>query len=178
DQPNDGLDRYLISQGILGLTFFIIRIARGATLYLTNCSRTPLKMNMIQKEFRNIHVLRNLPHYKMPVTALVSILHRLSGIVLFLSLPGMIWLFEKSLMSEVSYQKLQFSLINGWLPLWLMKLMLIALIWCFLHHLLAGVRYLLMDIHWLLQKQTAKLASRMVLILGLVLTASLAWLIW
>ena len=93
-------------------------------------------------EFRNIHVTQIL-HYKLPPPGMVSILHRMSGAVLFLALPLILWLFDLSLMSELSFERLVEIGSH-----WLVKLVLLGLIWAFVHHLVAGLRYLCSTCTW------------------------------
>jgi succinate dehydrogenase / fumarate reductase cytochrome b subunit len=85
--------------------------------------------------------------YRLPLAGLVSILHRVSGLVMFILLPFIIWMFDTSVTSEVSYA--QFTSVfhsgAGFLPGWFFKLVALALIWAFLHHLIAGLRHLWMD---------------------------------
>jgi succinate dehydrogenase / fumarate reductase, cytochrome b subunit len=88
-----------------------------------------------------------LTNYRYPLAAIVSILHRISGIVLFVLLPLVIWMFDKSVSSEVSYMEFTsaFTAGIGFLPGWLIKLVALALIWAYLHHFVAGLRHLWMD---------------------------------
>jgi succinate dehydrogenase / fumarate reductase, cytochrome b subunit len=85
--------------------------------------------------------------YKYPLAAIVSILHRASGGLMFILMPFIIWMFDTSLTSEISYA--QFSAVfkggAGFLPGWFFKLVALALIWAYLHHFIAGVRHLWMD---------------------------------
>ena len=115
----------------------------------------------------------NLFTIRLPINAVVSILHRASGMALFLVLPALLWALNALVQSEQSY--VQLSLI---LQHWLVKLFLIALSWAFFHHFYAGLRHLAMDVHWMPSLQKARLSSRMVLVL-VVLTVVLfaAW-IW
>jgi succinate dehydrogenase / fumarate reductase cytochrome b subunit len=115
----------------------------------------------------------NLFTIRLPINAVVSILHRASGMALFLVLPALLWALNALVQSEQSY--VQLSLI---LQHWLVKLFLIALSWAFFHHFYAGLRHLAMDVHWMTSLQKARLSSRMVLVL-VVLTVVLfaAW-IW
>lgn len=98
-------------------------------------------------EFRNIHALQDLPSYRLPAAAWVSILHRVSGALMFLLLPFIVWLFDKSISSEISFAKFKsaVSVGIGVYPGWFIKLTLLALIWAYLHHLFAGLRHLFMD---------------------------------
>ena len=85
----------------------------------------------------------NLLTIKLPINALVSIMHRASGIGLFLLLPLMLLALQQSLASEESYLVLKQLLAH-----WAVKLLLIASSWAFFHHFYAGIRHLLQDVHW------------------------------
>ncbi len=100
-------------------------------------------------EFRNINAFKDLPGYRLPVAGVVSILHRISGAVLFLLLPFIIWMFDVSVSSEISFARLKnaFNIGVGVAPGWLMKLIALLLIWAYLHHLIAGLRHLWMDVN-------------------------------
>jgi succinate dehydrogenase / fumarate reductase cytochrome b subunit len=86
--------------------------------------------------------------YRLPLAGLVSILHRASGGLLFVLLPFIVWMFDASVTSEASYERLTgvFEAGIGILPAVLVKLVALALIWAYLHHLIAGVRHLWMDV--------------------------------
>ena len=92
-------------------------------------------MNNHQPRFLNLWQIR------LPVTGVVSILHRVSGVALFLSLPFVIYLLELSLRSSEGYG-LAVAIISSWPA----KLLGILLLWLFSHHLFAGVRILFIDI--------------------------------
>ena len=85
--------------------------------------------------------------YRLPLAALVSILHRASGIVMFVLMPFIIWMFDASLTSEITYS--QFTAVFnggvGFVPGVVFKLIALALIWAYLHHFIAGLRHLWMD---------------------------------
>ncbi|HJV63904.1 MAG TPA: succinate dehydrogenase, cytochrome b556 subunit [Albitalea sp.] len=85
--------------------------------------------------------------YRLPLAGVVSILHRLSGMVMFFLLPFVVWLFDASLTSEISYARFTSVFIAGvgFVPGWFFKLVALALIWAYLHHFIAGVRHLWMD---------------------------------
>ena len=84
----------------------------------------------------------------MPAAAWVSILHRASGAIMFVLLPFIIWLFDKSVSSEISFGQFTSAFTAGLGPFagWFVKLVVLALIWAYLHHLLAGVRHLYLDV--------------------------------
>jgi succinate dehydrogenase / fumarate reductase cytochrome b subunit len=107
--------------------------------------------NTVKKrpEFRNINAFTDLPTYRLPVAGIVSILHRISGFIMFLLMPFIIWMFDTSVSSEISFSKFKSAFNIGLLgiPGALWKLVALALIWAFLHHLIAGLRHLWMDTH-------------------------------
>jgi succinate dehydrogenase / fumarate reductase, cytochrome b subunit len=96
--------------------------------------------------YRNIHVTQ-LFGYRLPPAGIVSILHRISGALMFLLLPFVIWLFDTSVSSEISFDVFAsaFAVGLGVLPGWFLKLVVLALIWAYLHHFIAGLRHLWMD---------------------------------
>ena len=96
--------------------------------------------------FRNIHITQ-IVSYRLPPAGIVSILHRVSGALLFLLLPFIIWLFDTSVTSEISYDRFTsaFNAGFGFIPGWFVKLVVLALIWSYVHHFIAGVRHLWMD---------------------------------
>jgi len=85
--------------------------------------------------------------YKYPLAAIVSILHRGSGMLMFFLLPFIVWLFDVSLTSEITYAQFTSVFIAGvgFVPGWFFKLVALALIWSYLHHFIAGLRHLWMD---------------------------------
>lgn len=119
-------------------------------------------------EFRNIHITQILG-YRLPMAGIVSILHRVSGVLLFLALPLLLWMFELSLTSELSYERLR-----GFAGSILVKLVLVALAWAFLHHLVAGIRFLVLDLHVGVDKQASASSARAVLGVSLLLAAAVA----
>jgi succinate dehydrogenase / fumarate reductase cytochrome b subunit len=110
---------------------------------------------------------------RLPVPALVSILHRISGAVLFLFLPFLLYLLHGSLASPESYAGYQAVLEQP-----LVKLVVIGLLWAWLHHFLAGLRYLALDLHWAIDLPAARATSWTVLAVSLALTVILGALIW
>lgn len=115
----------------------------------------------------------NLVQIKLPIAGFASILHRVSGIGLFLMLPLLIWLLELSLRSAESYQALQAVIAHP-----LVKLILIGLLWAFLHHFFMGIRILLIDVHVGVDKAKASATAKAVLAVSLVLTLILGAKLW
>jgi succinate dehydrogenase / fumarate reductase cytochrome b subunit len=120
--------------------------------------------NAKRPEIRNIHVSQILA-YRLPPAGLVSIMHRVSGALLFVLLPVLLWLFDLSLTSELSFARLA-ALVSPW---WV-KVLLLAPVWAFLHHLIAGVRYLLLDLHVGVEKAVATKSALWVYFISLPLT--------
>lgn len=124
--------------------------------------------------FRNIHITQILS-YRLPPAGIVSILHRVSGGVLFLLMPFIIWMFDTSVSDEISFDRFTsvFSAGAGFLPGWFIKLVALALIWGYLHHFIAGVRHLWMDATHSVSKQQGKSSAIVTLVLSIVLTIAL-----
>jgi succinate dehydrogenase / fumarate reductase cytochrome b subunit len=110
---------------------------------------------------------------RLPVPGIISIMHRVSGAVLFLLIPLLLWLFQGSLQSQDSF--MQFSAVVSH-PL--MKLVLLGLLWGYLHHLLAGLRHLFLDLHVGIELEAARLSSMVVLVGGIVLTLAAGVALW
>ncbi len=128
-------------------------------------------------EFRNINALSDLPTYRLPLAAWVSILHRVSGAILFLLMPFIIWMFDTSVSSEISFSKFKAAFNVGMLgiPGVLWKLMALAIIWAYLHHCIAGLRHLWMDTHHdATSKEFGKASALVTLALGTAITVVLA----
>ncbi|MBL8319436.1 MAG: succinate dehydrogenase, cytochrome b556 subunit [Burkholderiaceae bacterium] len=124
--------------------------------------------------YRNIHVSQ-IVAYRLPPAGIVSILHRISGALMFLLLPFVVWLLDVSLTSEISYERFTNAFVAGigWLPGWFVKLVVLALIWAYLHHAIAGLRHLWMDTTHSVSKQQGDLSAKATLVLSLVLTVLL-----
>lgn len=120
-------------------------------------------------QHRNIHLFQILS-YRLPPAGIVSILHRVSGALLFLvGIPFSLYLLQQSITSEISFES--YRSVVASLP---GKLVLLALIWAFVHHALAGIRYLLLDRHVGIQKETSRTTAVAVLVASVVLTLAIA----
>jgi succinate dehydrogenase / fumarate reductase, cytochrome b subunit len=115
----------------------------------------------------------NLFTIRLPINALVSILHRATGCVLFLILPVILLLLQFSLNSAEHYETVIAILHSP-----LIKIMLLGLAWAFFHHFFAGIRHLAMDVHWMTTLMKARYTSKVVLVLGALATLVLAVKIW
>lgn len=124
-------------------------------------------------EFRNINAITDLPSYRLPAAGIVSILHRISGVIMFLLLPFILWMFDMSVSSEISFAGFTaaFSAGLGFLPGWFIKLVALALIWAYLHHFCAGIRHLRMDMnHDSVTKESGKSSAVVTLTISIALT--------
>ena len=124
-------------------------------------------------EFRNINALSDLPTYRLPAAGIVSILHRVSGVLMFLLMPFIIWMFDTSVSSEFSFARFKaaFNSGLGFVPGWFIKLVALALIWAYLHHFIAGLRHLWMDVsHKAVSKEFGKSSAVATLAISVLLT--------
>ncbi|MFZ5524760.1 MAG: succinate dehydrogenase, cytochrome b556 subunit [Pseudomonadota bacterium] len=110
---------------------------------------------------------------KLPLPGFVSILHRVSGMVLFLALPLLLLMLQYSLRSIETYTELMEVLAQP-----LAKLVMLGLLWAFLHHFCAGLRYLAIDMHWISNLAQARNSSRVVMFVSLALTVLLGARLW
>src|SRR3954466_12063281 len=122
----------------------------------------------VRREYRNIHIV-DIGHYRQPPSAIVSILHRVSGAGLFLFLPFLLYLFEQSLVSETTFAHFAGIASNP-----LVKIIILGLSWAYLHHFTAGIRHLFMDNHIALDKDDSQKTARWVLTISLALTVLVA----
>ena len=124
-------------------------------------------------EFRNINAFTDLPTYRLPAAGIVSILHRVSGALMFLLMPFIIWMFDKSISSEILFSKFKAAFNVGMLglPGLVWKLVALALIWAYLHHSIAGLRHLWSDTHHsAVTKEFGKISAVVTLALSVFLT--------
>ena len=113
--------------------------------------------------------------YRLPLAGVVSILHRASGAMMFALLPFVVWLFDVSLSSEISYERFTgaFAQGIGFVPAFLVKLVVLGLIWAYLHHFIAGVRHLWMDATHSVTKEFGRSSAVVTLVLSVLLTVVL-----
>ena len=115
----------------------------------------------------------NLSPLNLPLPGLVSILHRISGLLLVAGLAWLLFLLEMSLASEAGYRHFREYIAHP-----LVKLALLGYLWAYLHHFCAGIRYLFLDIHKGIDLPTARKTSYAVLAVSLGLTAILGAKLW
>ena len=107
----------------------------------------------------------DLPTIRLPLPGILSIIHRISGAGLFLLLPFLLWLFQGSLTSPET-----FASVKGVVAHPLVKIVLLGLIWFYMHHFCAGIRYLLLDLHKGVELEAARLSSKVVFAVSIALT--------
>jgi len=120
-------------------------------------------------KFRNVHFFKDLPRYRMPLASVVSFAHRVSGFLLVLLLPLVLFLLDQSLTSEISFEYLK-----GFASSWYVKVLILVLAWGYLQHFCSGIRHLVMDFHVGLDKACARQSASGVLVISLLLTAGVA----
>jgi len=124
--------------------------------------------------YTNIHVTQ-IVSYRLPPAGIVSILHRISGLLMFLLLPFVIWMLDNSLSSEISFESFTNVFVAGavGIPGWFVKLVALGLIWAYLHHFIAGVRHLWMDATHSVSKAQGHSSALVTLGLSIALTVLL-----
>jgi succinate dehydrogenase / fumarate reductase cytochrome b subunit len=118
-------------------------------------------------------VYLNLVEIRLPLPAFVSILHRASGAFLFVAVVWLLFMLDRSLASESGFEA-----VKRYLQLAPVKLGLLAVVWAYCHHICAGVRFLLLDLHKGTELATARMTSGLVLAVSLALTAFFGWKLW
>jgi succinate dehydrogenase / fumarate reductase cytochrome b subunit len=115
----------------------------------------------------------NLVKIRLPLPGIISIMHRVSGAALFLLIPFLLYVFQMSLESERG-----FAAIRGALTTPLAKVALILVLWGFLHHFCAGIRYLVLDLDIGTDLPAARASSAAVLAVSILLTLVCGVLLW
>lgn len=115
----------------------------------------------------------NLLQIRLPVGGVASIAHRLSGLLLFLSLPLMAFLLERSLQGEEG-----FAAVGDLLRTAPLRLLSLILAWSIMHHLLAGIRFLILDMHIGMNKTSARRMAWVVNLAAPLLALLLIWRLW
>ena len=110
---------------------------------------------------------------RLPLPGWISILHRISGLLLFLAVPWLLFILDRSLASEAGFESAR-----RYTGLPLVKLTLLVLIWAYCHHFCAGIRFLFLDLEKGVDLATARLTSVVVLMASLALTAWLGYKLW
>lgn len=115
-------------------------------------------------------VYLNLFRIHLPLAGWVSILHRVSGALLFFALPFGVWALSVSLTDEAGFRRMA-----EWLALPWSRLLVLLLIAAFAHHLVAGLRHLALDVHWGVSVRRARQSSLAVVLAAVGMTLLAAW---
>ncbi len=107
----------------------------------------------------------DLPTIRLPLPGILSIIHRISGAGMFLMLPFLLWLFQSSLASPETFASAREVVGHP-----LARIILLGLIWFYMHHFCAGIRYLLLDLHKGVELEAARLSSKIVFAVSIALT--------
>ena len=125
----------------------------------------------VRPKYLNLQAL--LFEIRLPLPGWVSILHRISGALLFVAMVWLLWMLDRSLSSEAAFEK-----IRHYAGLWPVKLSLLVIVWAYCHHFCAGIRYLFLDLDKGIDLKTARMTSVIVLVASLALTAFFGWKLW
>ena len=112
----------------------------------------------------------DLTKIRLPLPGWVSIMHRVSGAALFVALPLLLWLLDQSLSTEIGYDRLA-----QLFKLWWVKLAMFLLLWGYLHHFCAGIRYLLLDLHIGIDLASARISAGAVYFISVPLALLAGW---
>lgn len=115
----------------------------------------------------------DLTTIRFPITAIVSILHRVSGVFVFLMLPLFLWVLQQSLFSEEGFLDLQDTLSSP-----VIKFFLWVVLSALFYHLIAGIRHLLMDMGWGEEKYSGKIFAKITLILSIICSILIGVWLW
>lgn len=115
---------------------------------------------------KNRPVFLNLFQFRFPIAAVMSVGHRASGILMVLLIPALVYALDFSLASPEGFATMQ-SLFSGWFA----KLVMFVFLWALVHHLLAGIRYLLIDFDYLVDKRGGRLSATAVMLVAPVIAA-------
>jgi len=119
-------------------------------------------------------VYLDLLSIRQPVPAIVSILHRISGAILFLlGIPVLLWVVQRALASPEAWAQMRATLSHPFA-----KLVLLVLAWAYFHHLIAGIRHLVMDLHIGMELKPARQTAAATIVLAVVLTLGVAIKLW
>ncbi len=114
----------------------------------------------------------NLAH--LPVPGLVSIVHRISGALLFFPvIPAVLYLMQVTLGSEAGWLRWQAVFSQP-----AVKVILLGFVWLYAHHFFAGIRYLLLDLHLGVAKEPARASAKLVFAFGAAATLLIGWRLW
>ena len=126
--------------------------------------------NSVKKRPKHLDLMK----IRLPLPGVVSILHRISGIALFLiGIPFLLWVLNCSLASQAGFDSWRETFNRP-----IVKLILIGFLWAYLHHFFAGIRFLALDVHKGISLPAARASSKLVLIVSIALTLIIGAMLW
>ncbi|MCL5041057.1 MAG: succinate dehydrogenase, cytochrome b556 subunit [Gammaproteobacteria bacterium] len=128
-------------------------------------------MNIAVNSKRPVNL--DLRTIKLPVTAYTSIAHRISGVILFLAIAGLLWMLDTSLSSEAGFEQIQSCLQNP-----LAKLVIWGVLSALIYHLIAGIRHLVMDAGVGEELESGKLGAKIVIVISAICIVLLGVWVW
>ena len=110
----------------------------------------------------------------LPAPGLVSIFHRVSGLLLFFPVvPALLYLLQQTLGSEAEYRHWRQFFAQP-----AVKVIVLGFVWLYVHHFFAGIRFLLLDVHIGIMKEASQSSAKVVLVLGVAATLLIGWRLW
>ncbi|MEE9358272.1 succinate dehydrogenase, cytochrome b556 subunit [Candidatus Vondammii sp. HM_W22] len=108
---------------------------------------------------KNRPVFLNLLQFRFPMTAIMSVGHRTSGVMMILGIPYLVYVLDRSLSGAEGFADTM-----AFFDQWLVRLVLFVVLWALIHHLLAGIRFLLIDFQIGVDKKSGRLSALAVMI--------------
>ncbi len=132
-----------------------------------------MSVNKPRPVYKNIHVF-DLMNYRLPIPGIISIMHRITGAVMFLLIPVFLALLQMSLRSEAGYEAFKAMIWGNMFA----KIILLGLLYFFIHHFCCGIRYLLLDTHRGIDLVSARNSSKAVVFASVIVSVLLAVKLW
>jgi succinate dehydrogenase / fumarate reductase, cytochrome b subunit len=133
-------------------------------------SDQPLQKTKARPVYRNIGV-GDLANYRLPIIGVASIVHRITGVALFVGIILLLPMLQMSLKSEAGFEAFRTLVWGNWIA----KLILIGLLFAIIYHLIAGVRHMIQDANKWLDLQAARSTATVVFVASVVVTAVVVW---
>jgi succinate dehydrogenase / fumarate reductase, cytochrome b subunit len=133
-------------------------------------SDQPLQKTKARPVYRNIG-MGDLANYRLPIIGVASIVHRITGVALFVGLILLLPMLHMSLKSEAGFEAFRTMVWGNWIA----KIVLLGLLFAIVYHLIAGVRHMIQDANRWLDLASARSTATAVFVLSVIVTALVAW---
>jgi succinate dehydrogenase / fumarate reductase, cytochrome b subunit len=133
-------------------------------------SEQTLQKTKARPVYRNIG-MGDLAHYRLPIIGIASIVHRITGVAIFVGLILLLPMLAMSLKSEAGFEAFRTIVWGNWIA----KVILIGLLFAIIYHLIAGVRHMVQDANKWLDLASARSTATVVFVASIVLTAVVVW---